>query len=405
MNGFKETEIGLTNWQRKKLGDILILNYGKSLAAKDRIPGSFPVYGSNGIVGFHNEAIIDKRGLIVGRKGSAGNVHFSKTPFCPIDTTFYIIEDDTDLDLVFLYYLLINLNLKRILGDVGVPGLNREMAYLEEVSYPVDIPEQRKIAYVLSTIQAAIEKQQQIIERTTELKKALMHKLFTEGLRGEPQKQTEIGPIPQSWDVVELGKYAKILNGFAFKSEDYVKKGARLVRISNVSLGFFSEKDTAYLPNDYIEKFNNFALNEGDLILALTRPIIKEGMKYCFIEKRHLPALLNQRVGKFKIVDSKLTKQYLYHIVFSKYFVDELKKMAEGSNQPNVSPTKLEKFLIPIPIYTNEQLEISTLLSGLNKKISNSKNKIERLNELFKSMLQQLMTGQIRVHELEFEKM
>jgi type I restriction enzyme, S subunit len=83
-------------------------------------------------------------------------------------------------------------------------------------SFPIPLPplpEQKKIAYILSTVQRAIEAQERIIQTTTELKKALMHKLFTEGLRGEPQKQTEIGPVPQSWEVVELGSLAKVGNG------------------------------------------------------------------------------------------------------------------------------------------------------------------------------------------------
>lgn len=73
-------------------------------------------------------------------------------------------------------------------------------------------------------------------------------------------------------------------------------------------------------------------------MLSLTRPIIKEGMKYCFIEKQHLPALLNQRVGKFDITNARLRKDYLFQIIFSPYFIGPLKYMAEGSNQPNVRP-------------------------------------------------------------------
>ena len=198
-------ERGMSDWGTNRLGDVLQLNYGKSLPVKSRIEGLIPVYGSNGVVGTHKEPIVNKPGLIVGRKGSAGQVHYSRSPFCPIDTTFYVTQDDApDMDLEFLFYFLRHIDLTRIVGDVGVPGLNREMAYMEQVCFPAALTEQKKIAHILSTVQRAIEAQERIIQTTTDLKKALMRKLFTEGLRNEPQKQTEIGPIPESWEVLTV---------------------------------------------------------------------------------------------------------------------------------------------------------------------------------------------------------
>ena len=261
----------------------------------------------------------------------------------------------------------------------------------------------KKIAHILSTVQRAIEAQERIIQTTTELKKALMQKLFTEGLRNEPQKQTEIGPVPESWEVVKLGKYARVLNGYAFKSKDYVSEGVRLIRISNVSIGYLIDKDDKYLPASYLKDKSNYALAEGDLILSLTRPIIKDGMKYCFIENRHLPALLNQRVGKFDIIDERLRKDYLFQIIFSPYFIDPLKHMAEGSNQPNVSPTRLESFKIPIPTDMEEQKMIAEVLTRLNEKIAFSKQKISSLQGLFCTLLHELMTAKTRVHKTELQ--
>src|SRR5690606_14914450 len=75
-----------TGWDEQELGGILTLNYGWSLPEKKRIPGDVPVFGSNGIVGTHHQALVASPGLIIGRKGSAGNVHYSRKPFCPIDT-------------------------------------------------------------------------------------------------------------------------------------------------------------------------------------------------------------------------------------------------------------------------------------------------------------------------------
>ena len=99
-----------------------------------------------------------------------------------------------------------------------IPNLSRSRL----AGLPIALPpllEQKKIAHVLSTVQRAIEAQERIIETATELKKALMHKLFTEGLRNEPQKQTEIGPVPESWEVKQLSEFFEIKHGFAFNGQ------------------------------------------------------------------------------------------------------------------------------------------------------------------------------------------
>ncbi len=94
-----------------------------------------------------------------------------------------------------------------------MPGLNREVAYRETVYFPEQNAEQRKIAGVLRVVQRAIEQQEQLLQRTTELKKTLLHQLFTHGLRGEPKKQTEIGMVPVSWEVVRLSEVAFLKSG------------------------------------------------------------------------------------------------------------------------------------------------------------------------------------------------
>lgn len=111
-------------WEVKKLGSVLELCYGKALKDDDRVPGEFHVYGSSGVVGTHNEALVKSPGLIVGRKGNVGSVYWPDRGFFPIDTVYFV---KSELPNSFLYFLLRSMNF--INNDAAVPGLNRNQAY------------------------------------------------------------------------------------------------------------------------------------------------------------------------------------------------------------------------------------------------------------------------------------
>ena len=329
------------------------------------------------------------------------NNEICSTGYCVLKPNIELINP------AFLYYSVLPdyfiSKIEKLQRGASYPAIRDADLKNQFINVPA-LPEQHKVAYVLSTVHKAIEKQNQLIKTTTELKKALMQKLFTEGLHGEPQKETEIGLVPESWEVVRLGKYAFIENGYAFKSVEYVKEGIPLIRISNVSHGYLIDKDNKYLPEAHLQYYSKFALRNGDLIISLTRPVTSGGLKYCFIEEKHLPALLNQRVGRFQVRDEKyLSKGFLYHLVFTHYFVGELFRLFGGSSQqPNVSPSQLEGFKVPIP-NIKEQQEIANCLFALNEKVSIAQKKKQTLKDLFKTLLHELMTGGRRVHELEFE--
>ena len=111
-------------WERKPLGEFAPLNYGKALKKDHRTPGPFPVFGSSGVVGTHEKALAPGPAIIVGRKGNAGSVHWSKDDFYPIDTVYFIEAKHCS---IYLYYAL--LHTQFINTDVAVPGLNRDFAH------------------------------------------------------------------------------------------------------------------------------------------------------------------------------------------------------------------------------------------------------------------------------------
>lgn len=391
----------ISDWKHSTLGEILVLNYGKGLPESNRLPGNIPVYGSNGIVGWHNKPLINKYGLIVGRKGSAGNVHLSSTPFFPIDTTFYVTEDDTELDIKFLYFLLLHTDLKRILGDVGVPGLNREMAYKEEVVFPHGKVEQQKIAYILSTVQKAIELQDSIIKTTTELKKALMQKLFTEGLNGEPQKETEIGLIPESWMVETIGDIANVMSGGTPNREvkEYWENGnIPWVKTGEINYTYIAETEE-YITNDGLINSSAKIFPSGTLLIAMYGQGITRGR----VAMLSISAATNQACAAIIPRNNEhLITRYLYY--YLEYRYDSIRDLAHGANQKNLSATIIKSFVMPVPTNITEQNRISEILDLVDQKLTIVKCKTNRLRELFNTLLHQLMTAQIRVNDIDFDE-
>ena len=124
-------------WAIVELGEVISLEYGKPLKTENRVDGPIPVYGSNGIVGCHDDFIVEGPTIIVGRKGTAGAVNYCEKPCFPIDTTFYVqIRDKRQLDIRFCYYQLLSINLDKTNVQSGVPGLNRNDAYRKLIALP-----------------------------------------------------------------------------------------------------------------------------------------------------------------------------------------------------------------------------------------------------------------------------
>ena len=123
-------------WEVKALGDIIELVYGKALKADNRRDGTIPVYGSNGQVGWHDEKLVPGPGIVVGRKGNPGIVTWVHGDFFPIDTTFYVLPKGNDQKLHFLFFALADQDLSSIAADSAVPGLNRNLAYMNKILVP-----------------------------------------------------------------------------------------------------------------------------------------------------------------------------------------------------------------------------------------------------------------------------
>jgi type I restriction enzyme S subunit len=137
-DSFEDSELGEipSGWKVEQLGEVIELAYGKPLKEEERNGGVYTVFGSNGVVGSHDEYLVEAPGIVVGRKGNPGTVEWSDKNFYPIDTTFFIVKKKLDLGMRFLFYSLKNQNLANLSADSAVPGLNRNHAYMNNQLLP-----------------------------------------------------------------------------------------------------------------------------------------------------------------------------------------------------------------------------------------------------------------------------
>lgn len=165
-------------WRVGKLRNVLELVYGKALKADTRAKGNFPVIGSSGIVGYHNEYLVNAPGIVIGRKGTIGEVIWVNENFFPIDTTFYVNDLLGVGGLYFHYFLLKGQEFKKIASDSAVPGLNRHQA----MNNVVTIPDVNLIKVFNSVIQSIFEKKEANANQNkslTQIRDSLLPKLMT----------------------------------------------------------------------------------------------------------------------------------------------------------------------------------------------------------------------------------
>ena len=206
----------MTDWRTCTVPDSLVEH---KIGRQNQIPtkdiakaGRFPVIdqGQDFVAGYCNDEnrVIDFDLPLIIFGDHTRCFKYVDFPFVlGADGTKVLLPNRKLYDPKFYYFAMLILELPS-------RGYNRHFKTLKERNLPLPpLPEQKKIAHILSTVQRAIEAQERIIQTTTELKKALMHKLFTEGLCNEPQKQTEIGPVPESWRVVPLSDVCRFQSG------------------------------------------------------------------------------------------------------------------------------------------------------------------------------------------------
>ena len=180
-------------------------------------------------------------------------------------------------------------------------------------------------------------------------------------------------------DKVKIKDVCDILNGFAFKSDNYVDKGIRIIRIANVQKGYIEDSTPAFYPLNSTG-LDKYMLDKGDLLISLTGNV----GRVAILQEEMLPAALNQRVACLRIKSDKISKGYLFHILNSDFFERKCIQSAKGVAQKNMSTEWLKNYKIPL-YSTEQQSEIVSVLDTLQSIICNRKYELQMLDNLIKA--------------------
>lgn len=264
-------------------------------------------------------------------------------------------------------------------------------------------PEQKKIAAVLLKIQQAIEMQEKIIQALRELKKSTMQHLFTHGLRGEKTKMTEIGEIPRSWAVVPLDECCMVQTGIAkgrkIESTDAIE--LPYLRVANVQDGHLDLTEMKTIRLRAGEK-ERYSLQNGDVVLTEGGDFDKLGRG--FVWEGQIPDCVHQNhVFAVRADPSRLIPHYLAYLIQSPYGKAYFLKVAhKTTNLACINTTKLKGFPVAIPD-KREQEDIVNGIGSIDAKIHAHESKKSGIQDLFKTTLNKLLTGEIRVNDVDID--
>ncbi|MDC3114127.1 restriction endonuclease subunit S [Alphaproteobacteria bacterium] len=318
-------------------------------------------------------------------------------------TTARISIEESSMSPHFVAYFLDSiegkLQSRRYIKGSAQEGLNLDDVQKFFIPIP-PLPEQKKITTILKSVDGVIENTHKQIDKLQDLKKATMNELLTKGIGHTEFKNSELGRIPKSWDVVSiLDANIAIIDGDRGKEypkeKDFKKSGYCLfLSAKNVTKNGFSFKETAFISKHKEEKLKKGRLSRKDLIIT-TRGTVGNIAQYG-VEIPYEVVRINSGMAIIRNKDERLNSDFLYHILFSEIIIQQIKNLTFGSAQPQLTIGTLNELKLPIP-QLSEQLKIVKIVNSIVSNIHHKKQKLAQTQSLKKSLMQDLLTGKVRV--------
>lgn len=308
--------------------------------------------------------------LTIGKLALAGRDLYTNEAIASLHTSDSIYPE-------FLYYGLQYWDLTAN-TDQAVKGVTLNKQKLQEIPCLLPpLPEQKKIAEILSGIDRWIETLGRQQEKLGTLYKAVSMKCFSE-----------------FQERVSLSDVCDLQVGFPFRSSDFQQRGIPLLRGENVGYGKPLWSKTQYLSALLAENYSEYELQNADIVIGMDRSFTKSGFKVSKISKADLPCFLVQRVGRF--IPIKIENQFLWHILNSQFYQTQLSKSEKGMDIPHLSKSEILAPKVPLPC-PQEQTRIGNALESIDFTWRAVAKAIEKIEQLGKALRSDLLSGRKRV--------
>lgn len=409
--GYKETELGeipeewaiITLENSCEIFDHLRIPL-KS-AERIEIQGIYPYYGANGILGHIDRYIFDGDYILLAEDGGYFD-EYEDRPIAQlvsgkfwVNNHAHILRPNPSISIKLLYYSLVHKNILFFIQGGTRSKLNQsELKSITTVKPP--LPEQHRIATVLSTIDACIEKTEALIAKLKSVKAGLMQDLLTRGIDDEGRirtenthefKDTEIGRVPVEWEISPIENTLSRIIDYRGKSPEKTESGILLITARNVREGILSYEEREFINPDNYDSWMTRGIPEPGSVLFTTEAPLGN---VAILPKGKFA--LAQRILALCPNNSIIYNFYLLYLALSPLFKRELNKYGTGSTVSGIKQSTFRKIQIPVPIVT-EQLKISSVLIDIDNRINHEETFLDKLLLQKKGLMADLLTGKVRV--------
>jgi type I restriction enzyme S subunit len=370
-------------WKEKAVGEVLRLEYGRPLDGADRkTNGLYPVYGANGEKDRSDKFYFDRPSIIVGRKGSAGEVNLTEEKFWPLDVTYFVTFDERQHELRFLYYLLTTLDLQSLAKGVK-PGINRNEIYSQVTRVP-PLPEQQRIVGVLDEAYEGIATAKANADRNRRNARALL----------QSHLQSVFTQRSLGWVKTTIGEHVRFID-YRGKTPEKTKSGLRLITAKNVKMGYLQQTPREFVALASYDGWMTRGIpRRGDVLFTTEAPLANVA-QLDTDEK----VVFAQRIIIMQPRSSKLDSTFLKYLLLSQLVQRRIHAKGTGATAKGIKASLLKTVEISFPKSLGEQKQIVAKLDAVTEETQRLESlyqgKLAALEALKKSLLHQAFTGQL----------